>query len=94
MDKAQTARRGGAWRGFSGVLAEQFPDWLTSTRAGVGSSYTAEVTSPETEITAETAPEPSETGAEADLKSEDQMQYIGMMLAGQPLKGCVHGNTL
>lgn len=49
---------------------EQFPEWLTSTRAGVPSGDTDEATGPEMQITRETAPEPSETIPEAKEKSE------------------------
>ena len=62
------------WEVVSGAWAGQ---WLTSTRAGVGSSYNDEATGPELQNTAETASEPSETSSSPEPKSEDQEEDVG-----------------
>ena len=51
-------------------------EWLTSTRAVVPSGDNDEATVPEAEITAETAPEPSETSSATGPKSDDQQEDV------------------
>ena len=55
---------------------EQFPEWLTSTRAVLHSVEDGEPIVPEAEITAETAPEPSETSQATEQKSEHPIEEV------------------
>ena len=55
---------------------DHFPEWLSSTRTVVGSSYNDEATGPELQNTAETASEPSETSSSPEPKSEDQEEDV------------------